>query len=105
MKSIQILVNLEFLFLSALREHAVLIDEIVVKIVKKPLEIGEELASVEKQNALASELVDELDIVSGETLDLSKKVSEYLLTIMNIFIKTKKEINEEKKKLQDFKFN
>ena len=83
----------EFLFLSALREHAVLIDEIVVKIVKKPLEIGEELASVEKQNALASELVDELDIVSGETLDLSKKVSEYLLTIMNIFIKTKKEIN------------
>ena len=76
-----------------MREHAVLIDEIVVKIVKKPLEIGEELASVEKQNALASELVDELDIVSGETLDLSKKVSEYLLTIMNIFIKTKKEIN------------
>ena len=84
---------IEFLFLSAMREHMIIIDEIIVKIVKKPTDITQELASVEKQNALPSELVDELEIVSGETLDLSRKVSEYLLTIINIFINTKKEIN------------
>ena len=84
---------IEFLFLSALREHIVIIDDIVIKLVRKPTDVTEELASVEKQNALASELVDELEIVSGETLDLSKKVSEYLVTIINIFINTKKEIN------------
>ena len=83
----------EFLFLSTLREHLVIISEIVVKIVKKPVDITQELASVEKQNALPSELVDELEIVSGETLDLSKKVSEYLVSVINIFINTKKEIN------------
>ena len=76
-----------------MREHMIIIDEIIVKIVKKPTDITQELASVEKQNALPSELVDELEIVSGETLDLSRKVSEYLLTIINIFINTKKEIN------------
>merc|ERR1711871_708690 len=84
---------LEFLFLSVIREHIVIINEIIVKIVKTPTDITQELASVEKQNALPSELVDELEIVSGETLDLSKKVTEYLLTIINIFIDTKKEIN------------
>ena len=84
---------LEFLFLSTLREHLVIIDEVVIKIVKAPIDVTQEIASVEKQNSLPSELVDELEIVSGETLDLSKKVSEYLLTIMNIFIHTKKEIN------------
>merc|ERR1711871_1929072 len=84
---------LEFLFLSTLREHLVIINEIVVKMVKAPVDVTQEIASVEKQNSLPSELVDELEIVSGETLDLSKKVSEYLLTIMNIFIHTKKEIN------------
>ena len=84
---------IEFIFLSVIREHIVIINEIIVKIVKTPTDITQELASVEKQNALPSELVDELEIVSGETLDLSKKVSEYLLTIINIFINTKKEIN------------
>merc|ERR1711871_527718 len=84
---------IEFIFLSVIREHIVIINEIIVKIVKTPTDITQELASVEKQNALPSELVDELEIVSGETLDLSKKVSEYLLTIINIFIDTKKEIN------------
>ena len=84
---------IEFLFLSALREHIVIIDEIVVKLVRKPMDVTEDLASVVNQNALASELVDELEIVSGETLDLSKKISEYLVSIMNIFINTKKEIN------------
>ena len=83
----------EFLFLSVMREHLILIDQVVVKLVKEPKEIGEELASVEKMNALSGELVDELEIVSGEKLDLSKKVTEYLLTIINIFIDTKKEIN------------
>lgn len=84
---------MEFCFLSIIREHIVLIDQIVIKKIRKPLEITSDLASQEQQNALSGELVDELEIVSGETLELSSKVATYLAAIINIFINTKKEIN------------
>ena len=84
---------MEFCFLSIIREHIVLIDQIVIKKIRKPLEITSDLASQEQQNALSGELVDELEIVSGETLELSSKVATYLAAIINIFIDTKKEIN------------
>merc|ERR1712070_106333 len=84
---------LEFCFLSIVREHIVLVDQIVVKIVKEPSEISDIITSAEVESAVTGELIDELEIVSGEVLFLSEKISDYLVEILSIFINTKSSIN------------
>ena len=92
---------LEYCFLSILREHMVIVDNVVVKTVKKPKEISEVITSVEAQSELTGELVDELEIISGEKLDLNNKLSEYLCEILQIFISTKEDINYSYQDIKD----
>ena len=84
---------LEYCFLSILKEHINLVDSIAIKKIKKPNDIEDVMTSLEVQNELTGELVDELEIVSGERLDLNNKLSEYLSSMLFIFINTKNTIN------------
>ena len=80
---------IEFCLLSIIREHIVLIDQTIVKIVKP---VGED----------ADDLVlDELEIVKGEKTKLSSQVGEYLIAIITNFIDTKKEINYSYQDIKD----
>ena len=92
---------LEYCFLSILQEHINLVSSIVVKKVKKPLDVQDVMTSLEVQNELTGELVDELEIVSGESLDLNNKVAEYLISMLKIFIVTKNSINFSSQNIKD----
>jgi|TARA_Y100000992_G_C21274073_1_gene498839 hypothetical protein len=91
----------EYCFLSIIREHIIAVNDVVVKTVKKSKDISQVVTSLEAQSELTGELVDELEIISGEKLDLNSKLTEYLCEIMGIFMSTKQNINYSNEDIKD----
>ena len=92
---------LEYLYLSVVREHIVLVDDTIIQKVKTPREVTETKSSVEVQSELTGELMDELEIVSGDTLDLNRTLAEYLAETLIASINTKKNINYSQQEIKD----
>jgi hypothetical protein len=92
---------LEYLYLSVVREHIVLVDDIIIQKVKAPREVSETKSSIEVQSEFTGELMDELEIVSGDKLDLNRTLTEYLAETLVASINTKNNINYSHQEIND----